>query len=58
MDTTCPRCGSTRIVPIFYGLIPTFEGDDRVLGGCLTFEGRPNLTCRSCEHRWPEGTWR
>lgn len=54
-STPCPACGSDRVVPIHYGLVPTFEGDDRVLGGCLTFAGQPDVTCRSCEHRWVAG---
>lgn len=49
----CERCGST-LTPIVYGYPTheTFEAADRgevVLGGCLTWEGRPRAVCRTCE---------
>ena len=55
--STCPTCGSDRVVPVVYGM-PGFElgeAADRgelVLGGCLISEDNPDLACLSCDARW------
>jgi hypothetical protein len=53
----CPKCGSSRVAPIVYGL-PGWDlaEDERkglvVLGGCCVGEGDPIWACFGCDHRW------
>lgn len=50
----CPVCATT-MVPVVYGYPTgeTFEAADRgavVLGGCVVWDGRPELQCPRCRH--------
>ena len=53
----CPRCGSTKVVPIVYGK-PTAEADEEaergeiVLGGCCFSTKFPDRHCHDCQHEW------
>jgi len=57
----CPRCGSTRVIPWFWGL-PTPESMDDVMaasyrgelmiGGCCVSDHDPHWHCNACEHDW------
>ena len=53
----CPKCGSSEIKPIVYGLVDD-EGLEKarrgevVLGGCEVYEDMPEWECSSCKHRW------
>ena len=58
---TCPKCGSSDIIPITYGAPPlsgaalakAIEEKSIVMGGCiLCREEAPAHYCRSCEHRF------
>ena len=56
----CPKCGSSKVVPIVYGLpLENLEkpGDDLFgaekrgeveLGGCLVHTNNPNFRCKAC----------
>jgi transposase-like protein len=50
---TCPRCHSTHMVRILYGL-PSGEGfamaerDEVVLGGCVIDASSPQWACKTC----------
>ncbi len=49
----CPKCRSTKVVPIVYGLPgPDFSAgaEGLVLGGCLVLPERWH--CSNCGHRW------
>lgn len=54
---TCPRCDSTRVVRIVFGL-PTpemFEAAERaeiLLGGCVISEDEPTEACLECGYRF------
>jgi hypothetical protein len=55
----CPKCGSTKVASILYGL-PIFdarlerelEAGETVLGGCCVSTGSPTRRCNSCGHNW------
>lgn len=59
--TKCPRCGSTSVVPILYGM-PSHEAREAaergelVIGGCEVEIGQPSHACRACGHRWEHRT--
>jgi len=49
----CPRCHSSDVVPIMYGLpgteaIADVEAGRVVLGGCGVWDGMPEFRCRAC----------
>ena len=49
----CPRCRSTRAVPIEYGLppiemAPQADRGEFVLGGCCVSDGDPTWHCFAC----------
>lgn len=53
----CPKCRSSRVIPIIYGL-PTLEmakkgenGEVR-LGGCIVTDGQPTSSCKDCGNEW------
>ena len=53
----CPKCGSSNVIKIIYGL-PSYElfqdaekGKVK-LGGCIIREDNPNWYCKDCEHEW------
>jgi len=57
----CPKCGSKKVVPIFYGypsaesmepLLDAVKRGEVVLGGCCIDGDEPALSCRDCGHRW------
>ena len=53
----CPKCGSTNVVSIVYGLpMPElFEKAERgevMLGGCCVSADNPTQHCKDCEHSW------
>jgi len=65
VDQACPKCGSSRVVPIAYGE-PTRETEARarrgevVLGGCLIElgpDGDPEWACRDCRARFGKVDW-
>ncbi len=56
---TCPKCGSTKTVPILYGYpsYEAFEAAERgeiLLGGCELIDGMPHedYGCLECRYRW------
>jgi hypothetical protein len=64
----CPNCGSTRVLPIVWGM-PTRETEERarrgevVIGGCMVWgpdgaEKDPAFECLDCEERFGEYEWR
>ena len=53
----CPKCGSTSIAPIVYGLPgPKLMEESRegrvVLGGCVITDEDPTHACLDCGSRW------
>lgn len=53
----CPRCGSIRIVPIFYGLpgeeaLRLIEERKAIMGGCVLSHESPRYACMDCGCRW------
>jgi len=55
----CPRCESTEVIRIIYGLPANREEAMKAeregkikLGGCLVGEESPNFTCKSCGKEW------
>ena len=55
----CPKCGSTKTVPILYGYpsYEAFEAAERgeiLLGGCEMIDGMPHedYGCLECRYRW------
>ncbi len=54
---TCPKCGSTTVLPILYGL-PAAEAVEEAkrgeiaLGGCCISDDSPQWHCSRCEHDW------
>lgn len=58
--SSCPRCGSDKVVPLLYGLPPSewVEAAGRgeiTLGGPVIREGMPTRLCAACGHRF--GRW-
>lgn len=56
-SSKCPRCRSTDVVPICYGLpgpeaVEASGRGEIVLGGCVVIEGSPEWQCRRCGARW------
>lgn len=59
----CPRCQSTDIVPIVYGLPgPELLDEARAgkiaLGGCCIDQGSSDYQCRACGRSWQTEAWR
>jgi len=63
----CPQCGSTRVLPILWGM-PSPEASEAakrgkvVIGGCMVHgpngvEKDPAFECRDCGHRFGEFDW-
>jgi hypothetical protein len=55
----CPKCNSTDIIPVVYGLPAQGmrEAQDRgevLCGGCVVGNDSPTQHCNTCEHRWKE----
>lgn len=55
--TTCPICGSDRVVPIAYGMpgmeiVEDFDAGKVEIGGCVITDNDPEWACRVCEARW------
>ncbi len=54
----CPRCGSTRAIPITYGY-PSVEGREAqrrgevAWGGCMVGNESPQFICGQCEAPLP-----
>ena len=55
----CPKCGSTKTVPILYGYpsYETFDAAERgeiLIGGCEMIDGMPHedYGCLECGYRW------
>lgn len=49
----CPECGSTKVLPITYGLpgsamLEAAERGEIILGGCLVDDANPLWACASC----------
>lgn len=61
----CPRCGSTNVLEIVYGLPqdPSAEGAEAarregvVFGGCCIGPDSPTHECADCEHCWEGSRW-
>ena len=56
-ENPCPRCGSTAVIPILYGmpspaLAALSEQGHVELAGCVFDGGRPSSRCRDCDHAW------
>ncbi len=57
----CPRCGSSAIVPIVYGmpsqqLFRRSQRREVLLGGCVLSPDQPSHGCADCD--WPnEDLW-
>lgn len=54
----CPRCGSSGVVEIVYGLpggeaVAAEQRDEIVLGGCLVGDESPDYVCRACDEPLP-----
>lgn len=53
----CPTCGSTKAIPIVYGL-PTYDTfleakqGKFTLGGCMISEESPRWECPDCHERF------
>jgi predicted RNA-binding Zn-ribbon protein involved in translation (DUF1610 family) len=53
----CPKCGSSNVIPIIYGL-PSYEAfleskEGKIkLGGCIVSDDNPNWHCKDCGHEW------
>ena len=57
ISTTCPACGSDRVVPIRYGLPGAdmqldYDDGNIELGGCLITDDDPRWACQACDARW------
>lgn len=55
----CPKCKSTSVAKILYGLVAMDDELERdlqlgrvYLGGCEDEAGAPNLHCNSCGHEF------
>lgn len=58
---SCPRCGSKKVIPIFYGrATPAMKKLESLrvleLAGTAFGPGRPGSRCRDCDHAWSVGT--
>lgn len=58
-ELLCPKCESSDVVPIVYGLpMPELEArairGEVALGGCIVFDGAPDSYCARCGHRWKD----
>lgn len=57
MKINCPKCQSSHVAPIMYGM-PSYEGfqaserEEVILGGCIIMPGQPDYGCLDCEHQW------
>ena len=55
----CPRCGSQRCLPLFWGcpgelaLAASRQGLI-ALGGCMIDNAHCNLKCENCGHQWED----
>ena len=55
----CPRCSSSKVLPIVYGypsedLMAEAEAGKVRLGGCIVSPGDPDRACGECSHQWRE----
>ena len=53
----CPSCGSSKVVPIVYGmpgseLAEAYERGEVELGGCVITGDDPQWRCKGCGHDW------
>jgi len=56
----CPKCKSTRVIPIGYGfpgpeIWAEVDKGNLKLGGCVIEKDNPDTFCKDCEHEWKEG---
>ncbi|MFC1663396.1 hypothetical protein ACFL04_04535 [Patescibacteria group bacterium] len=57
MKIHCPKCKSTKVLPIVYGLpAPELEkqaSEGKVfLAGCVMYENNPKYHCDKCGEEW------
>jgi predicted RNA-binding Zn-ribbon protein involved in translation (DUF1610 family) len=58
-SSKCPECGSSKALPILYGM-PSAEAGKAaqegkiILGGCSIEIGAPTWHCDQCGHEWGE----
>ena len=57
--TVCPKCGSSKVACIMYGLPAMNEEMEKdlnegtiVLGGCCVSQESPAWKCIYCDHLW------
>jgi len=52
----CPKCGSSDISMIVYGLVDDMQAieksEKKKLGGCIVRSDSTKWECDDCEHRW------
>lgn len=53
----CPSCGSSKVLPIVYGLpsldlMRDVERGRVALGGCCISDNDPEWRCADCGHEW------
>ena len=53
----CPSCGSSKVVPIVYGmpgpeLVEASKKGEVELGGCVVTDRDPEWHCKACGHGW------
>ena len=59
LNKTCPKCGSSDVIPIVFGYptVETGEAAERgelALGGCCVGDNDPDCACKACGHQWRE----
>jgi RNA polymerase subunit RPABC4/transcription elongation factor Spt4 len=59
-EQACPKCGSTEVLPIHYGLIEEPSDGTWIAGGCCVPPDwqhptrTPFYACKTCESTWDE----
>jgi len=54
---SCPKCKSSKVVSIIYGMPDSSLAEDEIkgkviLGGCAILQGAPDYHCKKCKYEW------
>ena len=55
----CPKCKTSKVVSIVYGMPDYSLAEDEmkgkvILGGCVIHEDAPEYHCKECQHEWSD----
>ena len=48
----CPKCKSTNVADIEYGMYSPLDDPDKIAGGCEVSDDSKKYKCKDCKFEW------